>query len=122
MLEHILQYVNHIDPQDNEGHIPLHMAIFANHPECARLLIIHGAETDVIDETGRSKLHYIAEDNNLVIAKLLCKVNTDLNIPDRDGNTFLHLLLCWATEVVEYFWDLVQILILEIMMEIMLSI
>ena len=91
MLEHILQYVTDVDPQDNDGHTPLHMSIFAKHPECARLLVVHGADTDIIDEMGRSKLHYIAEDNNIVIAGLLCEANTDLNIPDRNGDTPLHI-------------------------------
>ncbi|XP_011860448.1 PREDICTED: ankyrin-2-like [Vollenhovia emeryi] len=55
-------------------------------------LINQGVNVNVIDQDGRTPLHYAAKKHNEDIANALIKAGADINIKDQDGRTPLH----WA--------------------------
>jgi len=45
-----------------------------------------------VDQTGKSPIHIAGTTCNLWIIEFIAKKQGDLNIPDFDGNSFLHLI------------------------------
>ncbi|KAL2152845.1 hypothetical protein VTH82DRAFT_4000 [Thermothelomyces myriococcoides] len=64
----------------------LHLAAHAN-PECARLLLEHGARVDIRDGQGRTPLHWAAEAGHEAVVRLLVAAGADLDAASHDGVT-----------------------------------
>ncbi len=68
---------------------PLHHAVIAGDYQETRALLEKEGKTliDEIDETGKTALHYAAEDKNLALCGLLTALNANTKIPDDKGVT-----------------------------------
>ena len=102
-----------VDAQDEHERTPLHFASFYARPEIARLLLDHGANPQAENIQGRSPLHEVSQGNcripchgqlcwpfrnrvfhlqaSLNVALLLLERGADVNAPDKDHVTPLHL-------------------------------
>jgi len=69
---------------------PLPHAILRNNAAIALHLINAGADTDVVDNAGRTPLHLAVERNNAEICTALLKAGANSGIRDRTGWTPLH--------------------------------
>ncbi|KAL2174031.1 ankyrin repeat-containing domain protein [Thermothelomyces heterothallicus CBS 202.75] len=56
----------------------LHLAAHAS-PECARLLLEHGARVDIRDAYGRTPLHWAAEAGHGAVVRLLVEAGANIN-------------------------------------------
>ncbi|AEO55723.1 hypothetical protein MYCTH_2299842 [Thermothelomyces thermophilus ATCC 42464] len=62
----------------------LHLAAHAS-PECARLLLEHGARVDIRDAYGRTPLHWAAEAGHGAVVRLLVEAGANINAASDDG-------------------------------------
>lgn len=69
----------------------LHRASKGGHTAAARVLMLAGADANLLDTRNRSALHYAIEGGHLKLAADLVIAGADHNAPDTDGNTPLHL-------------------------------
>ena len=74
-------------PPPREG---LRNALFARNMEEMRWLIANGADVNVKSETGRTPLHYAAQENAAAVAKLLIDNGAEVNAKANNGVTPLH--------------------------------
>ena len=102
-----------VNAQDEHERTPLHFASYHGRPEIARLLLDHGANPQAENIQGRSPLHEVSQGNcritchgqlcagstngvfdpqvALDVALLLLERGADVNAPDKDLVTPLHL-------------------------------
>jgi ankyrin repeat protein len=55
-----------------------------------RLLNEKEVDPNLVDNEGKTPLHYVCNNGNLDIVKLLLKANADPNLPNKYGDTPLH--------------------------------
>ncbi|OTF74150.1 hypothetical protein BLA29_005591, partial [Euroglyphus maynei] len=91
-----------INSQDSKGRTALHEAVISDSIECARLLLINGADPNVrplclksesktSPSLSKSCLHIAAQKGNLDMVRLLIEFNADLFFRDNDGMTAIDL-------------------------------
>jgi ankyrin repeat protein len=75
-----------------DGFTPLHLAAFFGHPQIARLLVEHGADTHAVARNPMQvmPLHSAAAARQLEISKLLVDQGADVNAAQERGFTPLH--------------------------------
>jgi ankyrin repeat protein len=71
----------------NDGFTPLHFASY----EIAKLLLEHGADVNIQDDTSLTPLHDASVWNKMTMVELLLLHNANINIKTIDGSTPLHL-------------------------------
>lgn len=75
----------------------LHTALRSNAaPAIVQLLLKHGADTALADETGKTPLFYAIEENNAALTGLLLTAGADVQHKDKEGCTPLHFAACYA--------------------------
>ncbi|MCB9229326.1 MAG: ankyrin repeat domain-containing protein [Deltaproteobacteria bacterium] len=75
---------------DSEGKTALYHAIHNKHTQMAQFLIQY-ARPDQQSDFGWAPLHIAVFMDNLTIVRDLIKANANVNLPDKNGNTPLHL-------------------------------
>jgi hypothetical protein len=83
---------------DNEGD-PLFLAVGMNHIEAVRLLLAHGADPNVRDNTGDSPLRFCAEKGDLEMARLLLLCGATKTIHEGGGPAGMNALGYAATRL-----------------------
>ena len=104
IIQLILNHNVEVDTPDSDGSTPLYLAIpewrltvsktrleAAN--EAVQLLLKHGAKINMQNHTGRAVLHRAAEHCYLDIIRLILNHDADVDTPDTDGSTPLHLAI-----------------------------
>jgi ankyrin repeat protein len=79
-----------VSSKDNNGHTPLHVAVWDGHKDVVELLLANGAEVDARGNTG-TPLHWAARMGNKVVVELLLSKGAAVNALDKSGSTALHL-------------------------------
>ena len=74
---------------DEYGYTPLVQTAIVNSVEKAELLLKAGADPNFTDLTGRSALHWAAENNNKALCELLLSYKADSNAYTRAGQSVL---------------------------------
>lgn len=82
-----------IDAIDQNGSIPLKIAVCKDAPDVVKALIKAGANLQVQDNFGSTPLHLAVFSESAAIVQLLIDAKVDVNTKDRVGNTPLHLAL-----------------------------
>lgn len=79
--------VANLDAPSPAGHTPLHNAVRSGNEEVVRQLLVAGADPNLPDRrTGRTALHYAAEQgNHRIITALRADHRTNADIPDHSG-------------------------------------
>jgi ankyrin repeat protein len=88
-----------VDAQDEDNISPLHLASYHGRVEIVRALLDGSATTSLKGNQGWTPLHVVAEggdynsrdDNDAIVAQLLLERGADVNVPDDDNQTPLHL-------------------------------
>lgn len=52
----MIQHQCRLNPKDNQGNTPLHLACEEDHGDCAVLLIEHGADIDRLNQDGKTPI------------------------------------------------------------------
>ena len=80
--------------KDEDGNRPLHLVCKRGHRQTGRLLVSHGADTDAVNNDGRTPLHEAADRSDSA-SRELCGIllthGADVNAVDRRGDTPNHL-------------------------------
>lgn len=80
-----------VDEKKDDGYTALHLAALNNHVEVAELLVHQGrANMDLQNVNLQTALHLAVERQHTQIVRLLVREGSNLNIPDKDGDTPLH--------------------------------
>lgn len=74
---------------DAYGYTPLIQTAIVNNPEMAKIIIDAGADVNFTDLTGRSALHWAADNNNLELCGLLLKNGAKANSYTRAAQPIL---------------------------------
>jgi len=91
----LIQRGANVELQDNMRRVPLHYAAFMGREKVVKLLIAKGAFLNARDDYGRTALHLamISGDEGTMVALLRSvSIAEALDIADRDGRNFLHLV------------------------------
>lgn len=89
-----------INSQDSKGRTALHEAVISDSMECARLLLMNGADPNVrsyfqsestTSSSSKSCLHLAVQRGNLDMVRLLIEFNADIFLRDNDGLTAIDL-------------------------------
>ncbi|WP_339045426.1 ankyrin repeat domain-containing protein [Candidatus Mesenet endosymbiont of Agriotes lineatus] len=97
MLNTLLGFSPDIELQNNQGSTPLHSAISRICVGIAKLLLKYGANTNAQDNKGNTVLHKIinskSDRTTLSLEPILENKNTDLNIKNNRGESFINIVL-----------------------------
>jgi len=75
-----------------QGATPLHFAAYMNNKDVIEVLLLHGAQVDITDSSGRTALHIAAlEDGMVGAAEQLLAHKANVNAKDATGLTPLHV-------------------------------
>lgn len=88
-IDRFLQEGNSLDDIDEYGFTPLIECAIVNHMEMATLLLERGVIIDKPDVTGRTALHWAADNNNVPLVKLLLDKEANPNAYNRGGQPAL---------------------------------
>ncbi|ELV11053.1 Ankyrin repeat and death domain-containing protein 1B [Tupaia chinensis] len=93
LMEKLFEKKVNINSVNNMNRTALHFAVGRSHLSAVEFLLNHKARVDVADKDGMNALHFAAQSNSVRIAEYLIQDLhlQDLNQPDQDGNTALHL-------------------------------
>ena len=69
----------------------------ANDVEFARLLVSHGADVNLCNESGETAFSYCCANNGLGCARYLVSCGADINTVDEGGGTPLDWAVCWSS-------------------------
>ena len=84
-----LQLDVNLEEIDEYGYTPIVQTAIVNSVNKARLLIEAGADVSFTDLTGRTALHWAADNNNEELAELLLEHGADANAYTRAGQPVL---------------------------------
>ena len=91
MLEALLTWMPDINIRNHCGRSALlEAAEYPKTPELFHLLLINGADCNLMDENGCSAIHYVAESGHVPGLRALIDKNVDVNAQDLDQRTALH--------------------------------
>ncbi|GAB5353145.1 hypothetical protein AAMO2058_000012800 [Amorphochlora amoebiformis] len=79
-----------VNSPDQNGTVPLHIAVFNRNLEAVTHLIKASASSDMKDNTGRTPLHYCSTRGSSDMAKVLIEAMAQTDITDGDGWTPMH--------------------------------
>nr|CAD7413656.1 unnamed protein product [Timema poppensis] len=80
-----------VDEKKDDGYTALHLAALNNHVKVAEQLVHQGkANMDLQNVNLQTALHLAVERQHTEIVMLLVREGSNLNIPDKDGDTPLH--------------------------------
>ncbi|XP_056653321.1 uncharacterized protein LOC100032400 isoform X2 [Monodelphis domestica] len=80
-----------LDVCDSNHRTPLMKAVQCQQEECVSILLLHGADPNMVDESSSSALHYAASGYSTAIAVKLLEWKADIEA--KDGHGFTPLLL-----------------------------
>jgi len=88
----------------NSGHLlPINKAIMhGNNVMIESLILVGKVNFWRVDKTGKSPIHIAGETCNQKILDVMYEKGADLNLPDFDGNTFIHLICEGSVSQEEY--------------------
>lgn len=85
------------------GLLPINKAlIHGNNAMVESLIHVGKANFWWVDKTGKSPIHIAGETCNQKILDLMYEKGADLNLPDFEGNTFIHLICEGSVSQEEY--------------------
>ncbi len=80
-----------VDPLDDNGHTPLHIACLTENATMVTFLLARNASVHIFSRQGATPLHLASKRNNASIIHLLVNSGADVNLPDiQDHDTPLH--------------------------------
>ncbi|KAF0697680.1 Aste57867_11651 [Aphanomyces stellatus] len=99
------------DVQDMTGRTLLHYAVESGNAALVDLLLQHGANVSIADYmTQETAIHLAAKMANMELSGIFCRPDVlptlDLNLPDKEGNTVLHLVCASARPKAAYVLEL----------------
>ncbi|MGE0010490.1 MAG: ankyrin repeat domain-containing protein [Candidatus Babeliales bacterium] len=77
--------------EKHNGWAPLHFIAYRNHARMIPLLLAHGADINIKNNTGETPLHMAVAQSNLKIVKLLLEAGAQVNVKDCNLITPLHI-------------------------------
>ena len=80
-----------MDSPDYFGRTPLMYCVLADRLNTAKLLLRLGAQVSSVDNVGRSAAHIAAHKGSIKFLQLLAAKNCQFSLPDKEGQTPLHL-------------------------------
>ena len=80
-----------INPRDNDGSTPLHMAAEKGYSKVCKLIIEDLEDINPGDNHGFTPLHLAAKNGNLNVCEIILKRLQDKNPPTPNGVTPLHM-------------------------------
>ncbi|XP_056653325.1 titin homolog isoform X2 [Monodelphis domestica] len=80
-----------LDVCDSNHRTPLMKAVQCQQEECVSILLLHGADPNMVDESSSSALHYAAAGGNLRIVERLLESKANMEARDKLGLTPLLL-------------------------------
>merc|ERR1712137_730016 len=92
--EVLLNYLEEIDEETQQGNTPLHLAVIGNDITTIKFLLENSANPNYSNTYGETPLHWACKEGNTEIVQLLLRRRALVNLADTDGNTPLH----WAAE------------------------
>ncbi|XP_056653319.1 ankyrin repeat and KH domain-containing protein mask-like [Monodelphis domestica] len=75
---------------DNNSNTPLIKAVQCQQEECVSILLLHGADPNMVDESSSSALHYAAAGGNLRIVERLLESKANMEARDELKANFLN--------------------------------
>ena len=95
---------NNIEPKDDSGRTPLHVAAFFTtaHAKTLEILIQNGAKIDVKDDQGQTPMHLAALKMRSSRVGMLVKYGASLKIRDKYGFTPLEYALQGNAAIMEH--------------------
>lgn len=97
MVELLIRYVDNVD-KIYHGYTAFQVALRTNSIECANILYDH-ANINLRDDYDCSPLGTtIIYHQKDMFAKLIDDPRLDINVQDKNGNTILHDICCWALD------------------------
>ncbi|XP_075745864.1 E3 ubiquitin-protein ligase MIB2 isoform X4 [Rhipicephalus microplus] len=83
-----------VDSKKEDGYTCLHLAAVNNHYSIAKLLLTKGrCMVDLKNVKGETALLLAVHNGHCELAELLVEAGADINEPDEDGNTPMHMIL-----------------------------
>jgi ankyrin repeat protein len=91
-------------PQINSGSkLALNQAILRGNPFMIKTLLQYGEPNPfVVDHVGKAPIHIAAQKLDMSTFEELVRLGADPMMPDREGNTFLHLMAMGTIKESEY--------------------
>lgn len=81
-----------IDQRAHDGKTAFRLACLEGHFECIQTLLKFGCDVNLKDADSRTTLYILALENKLKVVKFLLDYsNVNVNIPDSEGRTALHV-------------------------------
>ena len=80
-----------VNLQDDEGELPLHVAVKEGNIDIVQFLLEQGSEVDVGDDCGSTPLLLAAEHGNVEASKLLLMHSNNIYITNQNSDTALHI-------------------------------
>ncbi len=92
LVKKIIKYVNiNYQSSDMMGATALYMAVQNNHIEIVKILLDHGADTEIKTYSGVTTLHRAVQDNNIEILKMLLQYGANPNVINNKGLSALYI-------------------------------
>ncbi|PVD26827.1 hypothetical protein C0Q70_11974 [Pomacea canaliculata] len=97
-LKTLVESCEDLDKRDSLGNTAMILAAKNKNWEFVKLLIEHGASTDLVDDNWRSVLHVLAltggQMDPLLVTKIVEQCKSQINDTDLNGSSPLHLAVC----------------------------
>ena len=87
-IKNLIKDKVNLNQKDGLGQTSLHLAVNHENKDVIELLIVEGADVNVIDNEGESPIFMVSSDN-INLFKLLLVHGADPNIKNNDGRTIL---------------------------------
>ena len=92
-----------IDQRAHDGKTAFRLGCLESHFECIQTLLKYGCDVNLKDADSRTTLYILALENKLKVVKFLLDFsNVNVNIPDSEGRTALHVA-SWQVEINKLF-------------------